>query len=218
MNYYNFFILSSVSILVPLVGGFYNIQKIGDRYLPFFYFLFFFSLNEIITISLLTYFPGILLYNCDLYYLLEPLLIFGIFQRWGLFKEKKRIFMILYSFLICCWCLELYYNDFSTFLPFFNIIYGFVIVIMSICMINKILSEDLSDLIENPVFVISCIFLIFFIYNIVYSAFLLPGLQQDNYFKWKVYTVLNIINLICNLGYAFAIYQIIKGAKIKFTR
>lgn len=217
MSHYNFFILSSASILVPLFVGFYHIHKLSDRYLPFFYFLLFFSLNEIITITLLTYFPGTLLYNCDLYYLLEPLLIFGIFQRWGLFKEKKGVFIILYSFLIICWCLELYYSDFATFLPFFNMIYGFVIVIISISMINKILSEDLSDLIENPVFVISCIFLIFFIYNIVHSAFWLPGLQQDYNFKWKVYTVLNFINLVCNLGYTLAILQITKRAKAKIT-
>jgi hypothetical protein len=213
MNHYNFFIFSSFSILLPFLFAICNHQKLGYRYQPFFYFLLFFNLNEIITITLLTCFPGTLLYNCDLYYLLEPLLIFRIFQRWKLFKQEKLVYIFLYPFLIICWSLELYIRDFSTYLPYFNIIYGFVIVIMSISMINKILLEDMSDLIENPAFMISCMFLVFFIYNIVHSVFWLPGLQQDYNFKWKVYTILNVINLICNFGYTAAILKIVKEHK-----
>lgn len=213
MSHYNFFIISSFSVLLPFLFGIFNYQKLGYRYQAFFYFLLFFNLNEIITITLLTFFPGISLYNCDLYYLLEPLLIFRIFQRWHLFKYEKVVFNFLCPFLIICWCLELYFSDFSTYLPYFNIIYCFVIVIMSINMINKILLEDMSDLVENPAFIISCMFLVFFTYNIVHSVFWLPGLQQDSNFKWKVYSVLNVINLVCNFGYTAAILQIVKERK-----
>ncbi len=216
MNYYQLMLISNCSILLPLLLCLWNLKEMcKPRYLPFLCFIITFSVNEIISLVMLSFFQEKKGLNCDIYFLLESIILFWIFKRWGLFKGRSKIYNVLPLVYILCWSLEINYRGFICFLPAFIIFYAFVAVIMSINMINNILLHELTKITYNPVFTISCSLLIFFIYAIIHVIFWLPELNTDVEFKWKVLTILNIINIVSNIGYATAVVQIQKSKKLQ---
>lgn len=187
------------------------------KYVPFFYFILAFSINEIAAWIVNTFYPGIDSVHLDIYFLLESILLYWMFRRWKLFSLKNGIYRLL-PFLYCIiWGIEYYYTSFAGFLPYFIIFYAFVTLVMSISMMNKALQSEQTNILNNPVFTICCTFLIFFIYMIIFVVFWLPQLNTDYDFKWKVFSLFNIINIISNIGHTIAVLQIKRGQEFNFT-
>jgi hypothetical protein len=216
MNYYQLMIISNCSIFLPLFLCLWNLKEIrSPRYLPFLCFILAFSVNEIISLAALSFIPDKKMLNCDIYFLVESILLFWLFKRWGLFEGKSKAFNAIPIIYLVVWILEENYRGFSAYLPLFIILYAFVAVIMSINMMSRTLLNELTKITYNPIFTISCTFLVFFIYTILHVVFWLPGLNTDYEFKWKVFTIFNLINIVSNFGYAIAVVQIRKRRKFQ---
>src|SRR5207344_2231486 len=110
--------------------------------------------NEIISTFLNRYQIGNAL-NTNIYSLLESLLITFQFRNWGLFRKNKNGYLVLLSFFTLAWGIEvLMIGSIHQFISYYNIIYSFVIVIMSIQMMNRMLMSTTKSLLLNPVFLI----------------------------------------------------------------
>jgi hypothetical protein len=217
MSLYKFMWFSNFSIILPLLLCLWNFREMcKPKYNPFFCFIIAFCTNEIVSWVLYSYFPKRGDWNLAPYFFLESIILLWMFRRWGLFKENSRVFYILFFLYNIIWSVEFYRSDDPGFLPVFIILYSFCSLIMSFSLMNKSLQSELTPIIYNPVFIINCTFLIFFMYTIIHVVFWLPQLNTDNEFKWKVFTMFNVVNLICNIGYSLAIIQIKKRQQLNY--
>jgi hypothetical protein len=207
-------VISNCSIILPLLLCIWNFQKMcSPRYLPFLVFVVTFGINEIVSLGILLFFPGYKLLNSNLYMLFESLILFWMFKTWNLTKGNSRVYHLIPFLYVIIWGLENYYRNLPDFLPYFIISYAFFTVMMSIAVMNKALLNELTSIVYNPVFTICCTCIVFFIYVIIHAVFWLPELNTDIEFKWRVFTIFNIINILCNVIYVIAILQIRKRQK-----
>jgi len=93
------------------------------------------------------------------------------------------------------------FNDFS---PYFRVFYAFLIVLLSINLINRSMVDQRNSLLKNPVFVLSLSFIIFFIYQIIYEASFFIG-SDKSVVANKIIVLFAYVNAITNVLYACTI-------------
>ena len=198
-------VLLSFSVLIAAVIAFANFSKIRSIYYPFIYVIWLASLNEIITYIL--YKNGMYnIINSNIYCLLEALLLLWFFKNIGCFQLYKWMVHVLGITFIISWFVDNFViNQFGKeYSSWFILVYSFPVVLLSINAINRLLIRE-RELLRNPTFLICIGFIVFFTYRIVVEVFWVYGLAASLTFASKVYDILSIINLLCNLIYALAI-------------
>ena len=200
--------LLSYSIAVAAITGLIRLKKIDKSFTPFIILMWLGLLNEIISSLLIRkgYSNAI---NSNIYSLLEALLITMFFRNLDLFNWKKKMYPVLLILFILLWVAENFIIEKITdFNSYFNIVYSFVIVLMSITMINRLIIESRKTLVLNPIFLICIGFIVFFIYATLIEIFWVWGLNASDEFRTSVYRIMTYINLVVNLIYALAILWI----------
>lgn len=197
--------LFSLSIGIGAIIGWIRVRKTDPAFLPFLWFTWLGSANEIMSILLVKagYSNAI---NYNVFSLLEALLLTWQFKRWLLFRRQEKFYYLILVLFVAGWTLETFVTGkLHLFNSYFIIVHSSIIVLMSVNMINKVMFEDPSTLFKNPVFLICMGMIIFFTYFILIEAFWLNGLNRSKSFRIHIYEMLPYVNLFTNLIFALAI-------------
>lgn len=207
MGDYEFMLLASLSVVIPLTAGLIKYKKIPSIYKPFLYFIFTSAFIEFLAeyVLFLTEFKDVvLLYN--LYFLVEAYILLLLFKRWDVFKKKPSLFIAFIALFIIIWIAEFLIRDNIKHInSVFVISYSFVIIVLSLIIINQCQNNYTKKLIHDPRFIICISFLIFYAYTIFTESFSINPLLTSKAFRWKLLHMLNIVYAIANLLYFFGI-------------
>jgi hypothetical protein len=198
-------IIFSLSILIAGVIGVFRFAQIRDSYRPFIYLIWIGCFNELLSIYLLLH-NHYNIINYTIYSLCEALLLLWFFKNLNVFKGRKNLFYLLIILFVILWVVESFFaNKFGTrFSYYFDIVYSFCVVLLSIRVINDLLFTE-RELLRNPTFLICIGIIIFFTYQIVEEMFWVYGLKKSKIFRQNIQSILMIVNLLSNLIYALAI-------------
>ena len=198
-------VIFSFSIAIGAIIGWIRFQKINPAYYPFLYFIWIGFLNEIIS-YIITHKGYSSAINNNIYVLAESLLIAWQFKNWGLFQRPKYLFIaILFSFAFF-WIIEGFFVEGIKYaIPYFRIVYSFVIVLISINMLNKQLVRERKNILKNSIFLICIAFVIYFTYKVIIWSFWVYGLSLSKQFMKNLSAIISYINLLTNLTYTLAV-------------
>jgi hypothetical protein len=194
----------SLSIGIGAIAGCIRLRKIDTAFLPYLIWLWVGFINEISSIMLMKAgYGNIISYN--LFSLFEAVVLTIQFKSWGLFRKKSVSYSVLQLFFAVSWCTETALRkNLSEVNSYFIICYSAIVVLLSINMLNKIMFEEPSALIRNPIFLICMGLIIYFTYAILVEAFWLYGLNKSTQFRISIYEILAYINLFTNIVFAIA--------------
>lgn len=193
-------------IVIPAIIGWVRFQKISPAFLPFLILTWLGAFNEILNAVLILGFRQYNIVNTNLYQLAESLLILWQFRRWRLFSSDK-IYLGIFASFVFAFLLEniLTSKIYLGFNSYFHIFYSFVLVLLSINMMNHVLLKERSVVFKNPVFITCCVFIIIFTYTVLVETFWAYGLKMSNDFTVKLLHIFVVINFLCNIIYTLAI-------------
>jgi hypothetical protein len=193
----------SLSIGVSMAIGWVRFFKTDPAFLPFIIYVSIGFVNEL-TGTVLAY-AG---YNNEISYnlfdLLESILLTWQFLKWGLFTERKMLYYFLQPAYGVLWAAEIFDTSIHSFNSYFVIVHSFLLVMMSISMINMIALKETAPLFKQPVFLLCLALILYFTYAILVEAFWVVGFNHKKAFRLKIYEILSYINLFTNLLFAFA--------------
>lgn len=204
MNY-QLSVIFSFSITIAAVIGWIRFKKINPTYYPFLICVWVGLLNEILS-YIIAHTGHSTAVNNNIYVLAESLLFTWQFKNWGLFQRSKYLFVgILVSFSIF-WYVESFFVPRITYITsYFRVFYSFVIILMSINIINELLIRERTNMLKSSAFLICTAFVIYYTYKVIVGVFWLYGLGGSRQFRISIVSILIYINLLTNLIYALAV-------------
>ena len=197
----------SLSIMVGAVIGWCRVRKSDPAFFPFLLLLTVGLMNEVASIIIIkSGHQNIVNYN--LYGFVEAVVLTWQFLRWGLFKRAKALYYTLQIVFAALWAIENCSHSFKAFNSYFIMVHSFLLVLMSISMINRVSLRETLPLWRQPVFLICTGLVIYHDYAVLVEAFWIFGLNYSDGFRIRIYEILSYINLFTNLLFAFAIIWI----------
>jgi hypothetical protein len=196
----------SLSVGLGALTGLLRFRKINPEFLPFIYLMWAGFLNEAGSVAVI-YSGHSNFLNNNIFFLGEALLICWQFYRWQLFSTR-RFYYFIQVFFVVIWVVEVVFHAPKTVLSYFIISHSFIIVLMSIHMINKIVFRETTPFMRDPVFLICLGFIVYFTYSVLVETFWIFGLTHSKHFRLRVYALLSYINLVVNLVFVIAILWI----------
>ena len=204
MNYLGFYL--SLLFIIPSIIGWARYHKISPAFFPFLLLTWIGAFNEMLTFVLVFVFHQYNIVNTNLYQLVEALLILWQFKKWHLFTNEKGYQAIFASFVTAFLLENIFISKiYLGFNSYFHIYYSFVLVLLSINMINHVLMKERGSLLQNPVFIICSVFVILFTYTLLVDTFWAFGLKMSSVFRVKLQHIFVVINFLCNVIYTLAI-------------
>jgi len=198
-------VIFSLSILIAGIIALFRFAQIRDIYHPFIYLVWVACINELLTVYLVVLKHQFSIINYTIYSLFEALLLLWFFKGLGSFKSKRGIFYFLIILFVGVWIVESFFaNRFTNFTYYFDILYAFCLVLLSIRTVNDLLFTE-KELLKNPTFLICVGIILYFTYQIIEKMFSLYGLKESKMFKQNIQSILMIVNLLSNLIYALAV-------------
>jgi hypothetical protein len=199
-----FTFLLSESILLPIIVGLLAIKKIKDCWLPFFFVLLLSFTAELISYYDIEYLRTSNAIVINIYSLCECCLI--IYQLYILNNRRSPvIFFGLIASSVIFWLTEnIAFKNINSFSPYFRVYYAFLIVLLSINLINRCMVDQRNSLLKNPIFVLCLSFIIFFTYQIIYEASFFIGSDKSTVAN-RIIVLFSYVNAIINVIYAFTI-------------
>jgi hypothetical protein len=203
-----------LTIFIPGVISVVRFNRINKVYYPFLYCIWVGCVNELLSVIRASH-GRYTTVNNNVYVLIEALLLTWLFDRLGIFK-RKAAFFIMIGILIASWILENFvFGRITANSTYFRILYSFALVLMSITVLNDLVTSDKKNLLRNATFLLCCTFIAYFTYKVLTQAFLVYGLYQSRTFTLSVYAIMKYINLGANLVYGLAVLWMPR--KIGFT-
>jgi hypothetical protein len=208
-------LLFSLSIFIVGIIGIIRFKKINAIYYPFLFSIWIGCVTELISLILAE--NNIRSYvNNNIYIFIESILITFLFKNLGLFKASKKVFYVLIISLILGWLVEnIILGNITTFSVYFTIYSSFIIVLMSITIINRLLVKSRRKFFTNASFLLCIAFIIYFTFQVLVYSFWVYGVQSDSGFLLNIFSIMVYINLLTNLIYALAVLWMHK--KQEFT-
>ena len=201
-------VITTYSIILPAVIAVVKFKKAARSFLPFFIFIWAGAANELVTYFTMLYLRNNSVNN-NIYVLVESLLLLWLFYCWRMFDNAKWLMWTLAASFILFWVGEVFiFSKITQVAAYFRIFYSFPIVLLSISMINRLLTQESGNLLKNAAFIICVAFVIYFTFKILVEIFYIYGMMHSAYFRIRVYDIMRVINLLCNLIYAVALLWI----------
>jgi len=198
-DYLNFFLF--VVGILALVRW----NTVEKRFFPFLLFILIGCVNEALSYVLVAN-GHETIFNSNVYVLLEALLLLWFFQTFLFLGQTKKLPLLVASTLVVAWAAEIAVNgSIYRMTVFFKILYSFIVVLMSISIINTILITYKGPVLKNALFLICVGFISFYTLRVLVHAFWLYGLMKSNDFLLNIYYIMLAINFIANVIYATAI-------------
>ena len=214
----NFYVVAVLSFSIFIAGliGLVRIRRIDEVYYPFIFLLWLGIINELLAYFIVRQGKSNAI-NANLYYLLESLIIIYQFKRWNFYRAPPTIFYTLGIAVSFFWIGENFlFGRIQEFSSYFIIFHSFIIVLLSVRMINTLLARQSKKLLRNSIFVISTGFIIYFTYAALVEGFYLYGLSSGTLFRIYVSRILVFVNLFTNLLYALAVLWMPKKQRFSF--
>lgn len=221
--------ITQYSVVVAAIIALVRFKKAAPSYLPFFVFILAGFTNEIISYFTIHYLRNNAI-NSNIYVLAESLILLWLFWCWRLFDFRSKLPFVLGSAFILFWIGEVFfYASIMQFAAYFRVFYSFVIVLLSITMVNRLITEERGNLLKNAAFIICIAFIIYFTYKVLVEIFYIYGvivsvsnpeyqriklenpelykqmMEGNKAFRIRVFDIMRFINLFCNLVYAVAL-------------
>ena len=199
----------NLSILIAGLIALFRFRKMDPAYLPLILLIWIAGLNELLSLILISYNYYIITVNNNIYVLLESLLILWFFKRLKIALNNITIFsLLIFSFLLV-WSLENFVlGSIFTVSSWFRIFYSFIVVLLSINIINHLIVTQKNQIVKMPLFLICIGFVTYFTYKVLIEAFWLYGLNNSKNFRISVYSILTYLNFLVNLLLALAVIWI----------
>lgn len=205
----------SISIFIAGSIAAFRFKKINRLYYPFLYLIWIGCLSEIVSIALAKIYLNSYINN-NIYALIESILITLLFKNFALFNDYKKIFPTIILSLVLIWMVENFaFGHITTFNVYFSIYYSFMIVLMSITIINKMIVRSMKNIFKNATFLLCIAFVIYFTFQVLIYAFWIYGIEAQKEFLLKLFSIIIYINLLTNLIYALSISWMPR--KLEFT-
>lgn len=202
---YDLLTIFSFSIAIAAIIGLIRFKKINPAYYPFLFCIWLAFLNEILNYILARTIKNNIPNN-NIYVLLESLLITWQFKRWGLFQRTNYLYFLLISLYVTAWVIEIFFVFTINQMTFyFQIFYSFIVVLMSIHIINRLIVRERKNVLKNPVFLICLAFVTYFTLRVLILTFQLYGTNLSREFRVNVFYSMIYVNLLSNLIYALAV-------------
>lgn len=193
----------SLSVGISVIIGWIRFYKTDPAFFPFLLLVTIAFFNEAVSFILAEYgYTNII--NFNTFQLFESLLLAWQFLKWGLFGKRRTLCFLLQALFSACWIIESLITLNEAFYSYFIIVHSFVIVMMSISMINHIALKETTPLMKHPVFLICIGLIAYFIYAMLVESFWIVGLNDGRLFRLRIYEIMAYINLITNIIFAFA--------------
>jgi hypothetical protein len=202
---YYFLKVLNLLIIIPVIISIVRFNKINPVFRPFAYLLWGGCLNEVFSgvVIQMGYYNTV---NFNIWLLLEAYILIWLFKEWRLPVSSKKLYNSMFFIYSIAWLLETIFISKLTlgFNSYFRILYSFITVLMSISLINFLLLKE-RNLLRNPMFIISCAFILFYTITSVAEAFYAYGLHFPG--KGDIYmsVVITVTNFVCNLIFVLAI-------------
>jgi hypothetical protein len=198
---------SAYSIFFPALIAVIRYRYISRSFYPFIFLVWVGMLNEVLSFQLISHgYQNT--FNTNIYSLAEALLLFLQFYMWKLFISH-RYFVWLSCIIFLAWITDnLFLSSIHDYSSYFSVFYSFIIVLLSILMINKVIVAEKSSLFRNSIFLLCSGFVFYFTYNVLIETFWICGLNLSDEFKNRIYMILDYVNLFINMLYAIAILWI----------
>jgi len=203
-NYYAVIALA-FSIFIPGLIAVFKFEHIPDRYRPFVYLIWVGCVAEVVNMYCAYHFGNNIIPS-SIYALCESLFLLWYFKQLGIFQKQKRWLYFLILLFVVIW----FSNSFLTgtfggqFTLYFDAVYAFCVVILSIRVVNDLLFRE-KELLKNPSFLICIGLIIFFTFQIIERLFLVSGFKNSGTFIMNVQSIIILINFLTNLIYALAV-------------
>ncbi len=193
----------SLTIGIGPIIGWVRFHKIDPAFLPFLLLLTIGFLNEVVSIILMKYgYTNIINFNS--FKIIESVLLLWQFKNWKLFEKHRNLFYGLMFLFTASWVGENIFISLQGFNSYFIVAQSFILVLLSISMINIIVLADSTPLFRNPVFLICLGLVIYFTYALLVEIFWVFGLNRSRQFRLHIYEIMSYISLLTNLIFAFA--------------
>lgn len=205
------YFLLSLSIVPAAAIGLVRFPGSDKAYRPFLYYVFVSLVNELVSRCLPEHPKTGLMADLNLFSLVEFFLLLWQFRRWRWFAGFTWLYYTLAGGFLLLWVVEnLLYSVMTKYNPWFLLLHCFAIVLLSIHIINRVVTDVSEPVYKNARFIICAGFIIFFTYNLLVSAlFLLTDKKLIvQFFEIHVY-----INTLTNLLYAAGVYFIPKKTR-----
>lgn len=205
---YQFILMGSYSIAIAATIGLIRFRKILRTYQPFIIITIAALLNEVCS-SLLIYFHKSNAATTNVLGLIECLLWLWQFKRWQVFKRWRWEFPVVVTLVVSIWAVEnIVFGKLFTFSSVYAIAYSFLLVFLSINIVNLQIVQEKRSLFSNPKFLICSGTMIFYTYRILVECFYLLELQESETFLSNIFIILVFVNIFVNLLFALAILWI----------
>ena len=212
---FTFDVLLSFCIIIPVIIGFARFSKINRAYYPFIFCILLGLVNEVLSYCLVLsgHYNTV---NCNIFMLLESLLLLWQFKNWGLFQKNKILLPVIVAVLVSTWVLENFiFFKITHYSSYFLITYSFLISFMSISIINRLIITERKRLVKNPTFILCVAFVMYYMFSVLSEAFWIYGLNEKQDFSGKIHRISILTNFIAILFYTVAILWM--PSKQKFT-
>lgn len=211
MNRYLVNVLLTYSILLPAIAAAIRYKAVLKDFRPFFWLLWLGLLNE--TISLFRiYTTGSNTVNSNIYVFLEYCLILLLYYRWSQNRSKK--FILLAGLGLLVWLSDnIFINQITQNNSLFRMFYSFVIVFMSIDVINRIIVFDTSPVYKNAMFLIALVFVFYYGFKAYIEAFNVLHIGVGTKILITLWKILYFVNVVANVLFTAAVLCMPKKQK-----
>ncbi len=198
------FLFSSYSIVIPAIVGLIRFKKISPSFRPFLWAVWISAFNEVLSKSLRSVNEPTAINN-NIYVLIDGLLLLMFFRNF-IYRNSRRIFTLLVILVLSAWVVDnLVFWKITFVSSYYRIIYSLVIVLSAITLINYLLTNSRSQIIREPLFLISTGLIIFYTIKILVEAFWLYGVSLSPQFQGNIYYIMVYVNILKNLLFTLAI-------------
>jgi hypothetical protein len=202
--------LLSESILFPLLAGLVRLNRIKrSSYQPFFILILAGVLSELVSIFVMYVLRGHNAIPNNIYFLAEWLLIAWQFQVWGLLGNRRLLYYLMVILPCLVWITEnLFFGQINYFSPYYQVLYCFLVVLLSVNLINYMITHDYRNLFGNPRFLICIAFIIYFLYRIIFNWAYQISLTGQTDTSTFIIMLFGYVNALTNIIFAIALLRI----------
>ncbi len=195
--------VSAFSIVLASLIGVIRFKKILKSYRPFIFLVWIALANEIISRLVIAYTNNDSINN-NIYTLADYCCIVLFFMFLDETNKKAKYYVLLGAGIII-WIIDnLLLHSLTEFSSYFRIIYGLIVVYLSVGKLNEVLFNEVRRSLKNATLVICIGFIIAYTYQAVLEVFGVLNLHLNKSFYVRLYYILVFVNLFTNLLFALA--------------